>query len=669
MKQASSPISAIFKLLLKWWWLIALSVALGVGVGFFVHTQQPNVYTATTRLLFGQNFANSSSTSSVASLAQLKDQITIYMGLVRLPTILNPVIEDLGLGISVERLNGMMSVNDVENLPILEIKIADTRPDRAANIANRIAQEVIRQSPTEQVSQETAFKREQLANIQKQIEELQNQYDANIAEGGSLTSAFEITQNLNKRASILTNLQELRKNYADMSAGLADQVQLIRIFEYASPDTTIVVESTMISVVLAGVAGLLLSVATIVLLAYFDDRLVWHEGLESIQGIKVLGPLGVVPKNKLPLYILSSPDSAESEVLRQLRAKLVLAAGGVHPKAVTITSYDTGDGKTVTASNLAVAFAQSGLETLLVDGDIRKGNLHEIFRLPNVMGISDILAGRDDIPKLLSRALIVSGYDHLTILTSGRADADPASLLSAARFTQLMNILKSQFDVIILDSVPTIGGPDAAFLAEASDGVLIIADSRRTTSKGIKRTLQALQQANSVNLFGVAFNRVYLHVTSTYNQPYYRHAISLSPERINRELANAGKGGLRLNRHVITDKNGEHLYSIKAAAVQLGISEETIKNWIKVGYLNTVRKSGRRWVRESEMQSLLERLPRHEIALVGELSGNGDHASAADGAKAADASLPSLLRDQRNALLDYVREPQSPEQAGETNQP
>lgn len=664
MKQVSSPISAIFRLLLKWWWLIALSVALGVGVGFFVHKQQPNVYVATTRVLFGQNF--SSSSASVASLEDLQDLIVIYTGLVRLPTVLDPVIDDLGLGISAEQLNGMMDVNDVENLPILQISIADTRPDRAADIANRIAQELIIQSPTEQVSQETTFKRAQLANIQKQVEELQNQYDSNIAEGATLTSAFEITQNLNERAGILQNLQQLRQNYADMSAGLADQVQLLRIFEFANPDNTTVVESTMISVVLAGAAGLLLSVATIVMLAYSDDRLVWHEALESVEGVKVLGPLGVVPKNKLPLYLVSMPDSVESEVLRQLRSKLVLAAGGVHPKALTVTSYDTGDGKSITASNLALAFAQSGLQTLLVDGDIRKGNLHETFRLPNVMGISDILAGRDDLPKLLSGSLLDSGYDLLTILTSGRSNADPASLLSAARFTQLMDILKSQFDVIIMDSVPTVGGPDAAFLAEVSDGVLIIADSRRTTAKGIKRTLQALQQAGNVNLYGIAFNRVYLHVSSIYSQPYYRHAVSLSPERMSRELANAGKGGLRLNRHVITDKNGERLHSLKAAAIQLGISEDTVKNWIKVGYLGTVRKGSRRWVRESEMQSLLERLPRREIALVGEQGINGDHASAVDGANAsADASLPSLLRDQRNALLDYVREPQSTEQASD----
>lgn len=657
MKQASSPVSAVFKLLLKWWWLIALSVALGVGVGLFIRIQQPNIYAAKTRILFGQNFA-SGTTASVVSLRERQDLITVYSGLVRLPTILTPVIEDLGLGISVDQLNGVMRVATFEDLPLLEISIVDTRPDRAADIANRIAQELINQSPTEQVSQETAFKREQLANIQKQIEELQNQYDTNITRGATLTSAFEISQNLTERAALLGNLQQLRSTYAEMSAGMADQLRLLRIFEYANPDSTPVVTGTYISVILAGAAGLLLSVATIVLLAYFDDRLVWQEGMNTLLGVNVLGPLGVVPKNKLPLYIISMPEAMESEVLRQLRAKLVLAAEGTMPKVVTIISYDSGDGKTVTASNLAVAIAQAGHRTLLIDGDIRKGDLHEIFRLPNVMGISDILAGRDDLPPLLSQALLDSGYDRLTILPSGRSTADAAALLSSARFSRLIDLLKTQFDVIVMDSVPTIGGPDSAFMAEVSDGVVIVVDSRRTTEKGLKRTLQALQQARRVNIYGITFNRVYLQATSTHNQPYYRRSASISPERLNRELASAGKRGLQLNRHIVTDNKGDRLYSLKATAIQLGIGEETVKNWVKVGYLNTTRRRGRRWVRESEMQSLLERLPRHQLVRIGERSANGEYATdTSSGHPTAETSLPNLLRDQRNALLDFAREP------------
>ncbi|HEX2906572.1 MAG TPA: polysaccharide biosynthesis tyrosine autokinase [Phototrophicaceae bacterium] len=659
MKQLASPFTAIIKLLFKWWWLIAISVALGVGVGYFIRTKQPNVYVATTRLLFGQNFLISGATGTVQNVKEIQDLVTVYSGLVRLSTVLVPVIEDLELNIDMATLNGMMSVTEVENLPLLEISITDTRPDRAANIANRVAQELITQSPADQISQETAFRREQLASLQKQIEELQKEYDNKLAVGGTLTSAFEISQNLQERTAILTNLQELRKLYAEMSAGLGDQARLVSIFEAANPDTVPIVSNSMISVILAGAAGLILSILTIVLLGYFDDRLMWQEGQTSVLDVKALGPLGVVPKNKLPLYLITMPDAIESEVLRQLRAKIVLAAGGVPPRTLTVTSYDSGDGKTVTAANLALAFAQAGQQTLLVDGDIRKGNLHEIFRLPNIMGISDILAGRTDIPDLLSQALLDSGYDRLTILTSGRSSADAPALLSGQRFSQLFEILRTQFEVVVMDSVPTIGGPDSAFLAEVSDGVLIVVDGRRTTQKGLRRTLQTLQQARQVNVYGLVYNRTYLQATSTYNKPYYRRTIALSPERLEQEMKKATKNGRNLSRHIMVDQQGQQLYSLSATATQLGISEETVKNWIKVGYLKTVHQGRRQWIPQNELQNLLERLPRHEIAARGDLN-NGDynHKSEPNGTTATSESvMPSRLRDQRNALLDYVQAP------------
>lgn len=94
----------------------------------------------------------------------------------------------------------------------------------------------------------------------------------------------------------------------------------------------------------------------------------------------------MIPRNKLPLYVHSMPGSIEAEVLRQLRAKLVLATDGAQPKVVTVTSYDSGDGKSVTSANLALATANSGLRTLLIDGDIRKGNLQQILWLTECHG-------------------------------------------------------------------------------------------------------------------------------------------------------------------------------------------------------------------------------------------------------------------------------------------
>src|SRR6185369_16927406 len=138
-------------------------------------------------------------------------------------------------------------------------------------------------------------------------------------------SAFDISQNKDQINSTLTTLQDVRTLYSNMSAGMPDTSNVLSIFTAASVRSIAVVTGSMVSVILAAVGGLIFSVLTIILIGYFDDRLQWHDSLEQIDGVKVLGPLGMIPHNKLPLYVNSMPGTIEAEVLRQLRAKIVLA--------------------------------------------------------------------------------------------------------------------------------------------------------------------------------------------------------------------------------------------------------------------------------------------------------------------------------------------------------
>lgn len=637
---------------MNWWWLIAISVALGAGVGYFVRSKQPDVFYASTTVLFDQNIANGGQVSNFAAIQDLMD---VQSGLVRRDKVLLPVIQELNLPLTVAQLNDKMDVRPVKDLPLLEILVGDSNPVTAANIANAVAREMILNSPSNTLNQDQAFRSQQLQDLATQINNLQGQYNDIVAKGSTLTSAFELAQNTDQQTKTLASLRELQKLYADMSAGLPDKTGLLTIFESASAETANRITGSLISVVLSGIGGLVLSVATILLISYFDDRLEWIDGMEAVQGIKVLGPLGLIPRSKLPLYVATMRDSIESEVLRQTRAKLVLAEGGNQPHIVTVTSYDSGDGKTVTAANLALTTAQTGLRTLLIDGDIRKGDAHQIFQLPNVMGLSDILASHEDLEVQLSQALLDSGYENLTVLPSGRSTADPAALVGGPRFPEMLDILSKQFEAIVMDSVPTIGGPDSAFMAENSNGVVIVIHAQRTTQKALARTLQTLRQGRNVKIYGLVFNRIALQVTSSYNQPYYRRTLSISPDKLSRELQTANsKGGLMsFNRNVIADEKGELLYSVAAASVQLGLTEAGLKNWIKGGHLKAEKRGMRFWIRQGEIDRLLNQLPRSPLQIpnkaaepINLIDTNGQN-----------SAMPDLLREQREALLDYAREP------------
>ncbi len=663
MKTTLAPIPVILKALLKWWWLIAISVALGGGVGYFVRSQQPDLFTSKVTLLVGCDPRYCGQTTS-SSYSLINPLLAVYGELARRPLTLESVIEDLQLGISTDDLNYIMAITELETAPLLEIAITDTDPGRAATIANQIGNELI-EGANRGTGGGQVFTRQEMQTIEQQIDDMRAEHEALVVESASLESAMDIQQNLAKRQVIEQSIATLQQTYASLASSLGSNAAQVSVFEPAVPNYIPSTSGSLLSVLLAGGGGLLLSVVTILFITFFDDRLHWGDDMpETLLGVKVLGPLGLVPRSKLPLYIATMPDTIESEVLRQLRAKIVLAAGGVQPHVITVASYDSGDGKTVTASNMAVAIAQSGLRTVFIDGDMRKGDLHEIFRLPNVFGLSDVLASREDVERVLSQSLLDSGYDNLTVMTSGRASADPAALLSGPRYGRVIELLKRQFDVIVVDSVPTIGGPDTAFLAEYSDGVVIVVHAQRTTQTGLRRTLQMLQAGNNINIFGLVFNRIRLQVSSSYGYgySYYRRTGGLTPEKLSKELLNTNKSGRFRRGNISYNSHGERLYSLQACATRLGTSTKTVQEWLRVGYLKGDKSRGRIWVKESEIESLLNRLPRQPINLDSTLE-EVAHPSANGVSKIDTADLTNLLREQREALLGYMREPAPPEDA------
>ncbi|MBA3869650.1 MAG: hypothetical protein H0X30_10900, partial [Anaerolineae bacterium] len=338
MNSSPSPLTIVLRLLLKWWWLVAIAVAIGGGVGYFVRSKQPNVYVAKTTVLFGQFFQTG---SQHMTADEIRQQITTYTDLVREANVLQPVIDDLHLPMTVDDFNKRLTVSDEPNLPLLDISVSDTNADNAVNMSNAIAQELINNGPGSKTTQEAAFARNQLQQIQTQITQLQNEYDDLIAKGATYTNAFQITQNKAQIDATLKTLQDLRLLYSTLSASLPDTSNVLSIFTSATVKNTSVVTGSLVSVILAAAGGLILSILTIILIGYFDDRLQWQDSIEQIDGVKVLGPLGMIPRNKLPLYVTSMSGTIEAEVIRQLRAKLVLATDGAQPKVVTITSFDS----------------------------------------------------------------------------------------------------------------------------------------------------------------------------------------------------------------------------------------------------------------------------------------------------------------------------------------
>ena len=211
------------------------------------------------------------------------------------------------------------------------------------------------------------------------------------------------------------------------------------------------------------------------------------------------------------LVVYDKPKSSLSENIRTIRTNLEFTAINGGLKTVLITSSISGEGKSFIASNLAVAFAQAGKKTLLIDCDIRKGRLHKIFDLDdNVLGLSNLLVDEElvnDIEVNNKKYIIETKVNNLYLIPRGMIAPNPSELLGSARAVRLLKILKKKFDYIILDCGPTIGLPDALILARLADKVVIVSSLNYTPMDMLVNTKKSLENVNA-NIAGVVVNRV-----------------------------------------------------------------------------------------------------------------------------------------------------------------
>ncbi len=173
---------------------------------------------------------------------------------------------------------------------------------------------------------------------------------------------------------------------------------------------------------------------------------------------------------------------AQSESIRNLRTSLLLARGGAPPRVMLVSSAMMGEGKTTVSINLATAFAQRGRTCLLIDADLRRPRIADLFGVAPAAGLGDILNGSGEIESAVVAAPNVPG---LSLLTSGQSGSDPADSLSAERMRLLLENVKYKFDFVVIDSPPVIPYSDARLIALLSDVVILVGRYGFTTRRAL----------------------------------------------------------------------------------------------------------------------------------------------------------------------------------------
>jgi capsular exopolysaccharide synthesis family protein len=204
------------------------------------------------------------------------------------------------------------------------------------------------------------------------------------------------------------------------------------------------------------------------------------------------------------LITVSEPRSPISEAYRTLRTNLDFVSLDQALKTLVVTSARVGEGKSSTLANLAVVSAQAGRKVILVDADLRRPTLHQVFGLDNETGLTTAIM---DDAALASPPLQTTGVEGLSVLTSGPLPPNPAELMGSRRMEEVIAALAEQADQVFFDTPPVVAVTDAAVLATKVDGVLLVISAGKTRREYARTAVRRLEQINA-RLVGTVLTNV-----------------------------------------------------------------------------------------------------------------------------------------------------------------
>lgn len=498
--------------------LLGACVVFGAGSAYLVSQSLPKTYTSTVTLLVGQSLQAVSPDINGLLASQRLSQT--YTELVSTGPLLSRVIAREGLNVTPENLRKLVTANAPLNSTLVTITATNGDAARAASVANAIAEELIAASPgiSGRSSEIQQFLDRDLLAAQAQIEETQ-------AEVQRLVGLTNRSSAEDAQLEVLQGrLISLRQTYATLlgfssssgSSLLTVVDPAVAALEPSSP-------RVLLNAMLAAIVGLILALGLIFLREYLDDTLKSPDDVEAATGLPTLGTIIRMKgdKGRKAMYRLVAmlyPLSPEAEAYRTLRTNIEFASVDKPVRTILVTSAIPGEGKTTTAANLAVVFAQTGHATLLVDADLRRAQVHKMLGLHNTTGLTNLIRS-DDVQ--LPDVIQATEQEHLSVLTSGPHPPNPAELLRSSRMRTILERLVGSYEFVIIDSPPLQAVTDAAIVSSIVDGTVLVVDAGRTRRGAVQNGHAAVVKGGG-RILGVTLNRLSEAMSNEYYSYDYR---------------------------------------------------------------------------------------------------------------------------------------------------
>jgi polysaccharide biosynthesis transport protein len=421
---------------------------------------------------------------------------------------------------------------------------------------------------------------QQIASLQRRIGEMQSRaitvvvtnlktrYEQSLSRESALRTSFDqqrgetLTQNeaaINYhiiQQEIETNknlLDGLLQRSKENDVALAGTPNNIAVVDYAITPRQPAGPQRLLAVILAFIISVAFGICLAVFLEYLDNTVRSAADVERMLGLPALAiipSIGGFARRRffrsarpnadgaLARPVLLSENGARStisEAYKQLRTSILLSTAGHAPQTLLVTSAKPGEGKTTTAVNTAISLAQTGARVLIIDADLRRPMIHNIFQIVNVAGLSTALSRTMSDGDML--ALIeVQAESGLHVLTSGPIPPNPAELLGSNQMKTLLQRLSANFDHIVIDSPPITNVTDGVLLAALVDGVLLVVHGGQSTRELVRRT-RGLLRGVGARIFGVVLNNVKQgdedYYYRGYSQKPYGFESTATPQQLN----------------------------------------------------------------------------------------------------------------------------------------
>lgn len=337
-------------------------------------------------------------------------------------------------------------------------------------------------------------------------------------------SAIDLNEKFIQYGILKRDVENNRKMYDALitrikEKGVTEQVQTTNVWVVQEADVPEAPTSPRVrrNLMMGLLLGLMGGIGLCLFLEYLDNTVKSPDDARDRFGLPVLGLITRADSSKAPVEraVLEDSHSTMAEGYKTLRTQLMLSMGDRAPRSVLITSMSPEEGKTTTAINLAITVALADKRVLLIDGDLRRPQVHKIMEIENEKGLTTFLSGSSD-DKIFHKWVI----GNLTIIPAGPTAPNPSELLSSKRMQQLINLVQRKYDLVIFDSAPVMTVTDTLVLSRLVDGAALVVRADKTTYEMIGSGLRKLGEINAPVL-GMVINDVLMKKSNYYYYNYY----------------------------------------------------------------------------------------------------------------------------------------------------